>query len=337
METYTRNIITALAQLNEIDMLLWTTAREEADVRKQFSDVKGISVSSPFTHPHTYTKLFRRVVEHHKQRVVWNSVAKEADIVFCTDPMKYPKSIPNAIVMVHDVIPLYANPLWTKAKHSRRYGYVMNAIEHNALAILCPSEFVKDDILRYTSIEESRIHVVPEAGYPVEPDFSSSGGVLQSLGLSDGMRYILYVGRIDPRKNFETLFAAYSQIVKSQPDVRLVIAGGAGRGTTKRMYRRIAEAGLTDAVIHLPGRSDTEIQTLYHHAQAFVFLSYCEGFGLPVIEAMQCGAPVVCSDTTSLPEVAGNAAFIIKPDDVPSATRILTDLLYDSSLRERHR
>jgi glycosyltransferase involved in cell wall biosynthesis len=188
-------------------------------------------------------------------------------------------------------------------------------------------------------VNPDRIAVVPLAAHsrfaPIQHD-SALQSILQRLNIQG--EYILYVGRTeDPRKNLRTLIDAYA-VLRSQraTDALLVIAGRQGVGT-QEIQRQISDLGLEQEVL-LPGIvPDTDLPALLSGASLFVYVSSFEGFGLPVLEAMACGTPVITANTTSLPEVAGDAALLVTPGNVDELTRAMRRLLSEPDLRQQLR
>jgi len=149
-------------------------------------------------------------------------------------------------------------------------------------------------------------------------------------------RFVLYVGTIEPRKNLVMLLGAFRQA--SLADLKLVIVGKRG-WLFQEALARVHELGLEDQVIWTGFVPDDDLPALYSLAQVFAYPSLFEGFGLPVAEAMACGTPVLCSNTSSLPEVAGDAALLLPPTDVcawsQALVRIVQDVSLHADLRER--
>ncbi|MDB5351970.1 MAG: glycosyl transferase group 1 [Planctomycetota bacterium] len=140
--------------------------------------------------------------------------------------------------------------------------------------------------------------------------------------------YVLYVGSLEPRKNLGRLFSAWAQILRDCPGVTLVIAGTAGRIFSGTGFERLPSR------VHLLGRiGDGDLRALYGNAMAFVYPSLYEGFGLPPLEAMACGTPVVVSDAASMPEAVGDAALLVDPLEIDSIAFGLRAVLSDCSLR----
>ena len=216
-------------------------------------------------------------------------------------------------------------------------AYLMDAVPRSvrrAEVILADSESTRQDLIELLHVPGERLFVV----YPgVEARFAS--GVAESaieatLGRYGARRpYILGLGTLQPRKNFCRLIRAFD-LLRRQHHVphNLVIGGGKG-WLYEEIYATVRELGLQKAVL-LPGFvADEDLPALYSAADLFAFPSLYEGFGLPVLEAMGCGTPVVTSSVSSLPEVAGDAALLIPPEDVEALADALWRLINDSALR----
>jgi glycosyltransferase involved in cell wall biosynthesis len=148
-------------------------------------------------------------------------------------------------------------------------------------------------------------------------------------------RYVLHVGTLQPRKNLSRLVSAYARLRDQLPDPpALVLAGGKG-WLYDDLFRQVEGLGLVGQVIfpgHVP--PDHNLAAMYSAAQLYVFPSLFEGFGFPVVEAMRCQTPVVCSNTTSLPELAGDAALTVPPTDVDALAEAMLRVLTDEDLRQ---
>jgi glycosyltransferase involved in cell wall biosynthesis len=227
----------------------------------------------------------------------------------------------------------------THAQLNRRFLQLM--LPHFLRAtdrIIAVSEATRRDVLEHYGPPPERVRVVyhgvntrfkavtPESGRQVQARYR----------LPD--RYILSVGTLEPRKNLITLLEAYHALRAKSSDVLLVIAGGRG-WHSEPFFNKLRALELEDSVRLLGRVPDEDLPALYTLAEVFAFPSLYEGFGLPVLEAMACGAPVICSNASSLPEVAGEAAIQIAPLEVREWTqaleRIRSDAALRASLRER--
>jgi glycosyltransferase involved in cell wall biosynthesis len=205
--------------------------------------------------------------------------------------------------------------------------------------VIAVSEATRRDALRFYGLPPEKIVVIPEG---VEPRFQPESDparlavVRQKYALPD--RFILYVGTIEPRKNLNTLIEAYATLRAQHPDVELVIAGGKG-WLYENFFMRLRSLGLENRVTLAGYVPDDDLPALINCAEVFAFPSVFEGFGLPPLEAMACGVPVVCSNASSLPEVVGDAGIQLPPADprawAEALDRILLDRVLHSALRAR--
>ena len=236
------------------------------------------------------------------------------------------------VVTVHDLAFLRYPEHITK----KRYVYLKRMVAGSARradVILTPSSSTREDVIQLLNANPSRVKVTPLG---VDPRFhpvprDQCDGTLSRLGLD--RPYILAVGTIEPRKNLPRLIQAFIQIAESVPH-DLVLAGPVGWLETET-DEAVATAGLTGRIRRLGGVADDDLLPLYSAADVVAIPSLYEGFGLPVLEALACGAIVVTSNTSSLPEVAGSAAVFVDPHSVDSIAEGLTRALGDTSLRAR--
>ena len=199
--------------------------------------------------------------------------------------------------------------------------------------IITISEFSKREIMELLEVPEEKISVVYCAPSLVR-DYSESEETAEKFGIRDP--FLLYVGTIEPRKNLTRLLRAFD-LLKQRHRIphRLVLAGGKGWGNTE-IYQTAQALPCSDDIIFTGYISSGEKNWLYRHAATFVFPSLYEGFGIPPLEAMFFGCPVVCADAASLPEVAGKAAELVDPAEVESISsgiwRVLSDRQYAEML-----
>ena len=199
------------------------------------------------------------------------------------------------------------------------------------------SQATKDDLVRRYGADPARVRVVHhglgDAFRPVENPLVIAAA-RERHGIAP--RYLLYVGTLQPRKNLERLIDAFA-LVADRPEltgIQLVIVGGRG-WLSEGIERRIAQHGLTKRVRLSGYLPDEDLPALLSGALAFVFPSLYEGFGMPVLEAMACGAPVLTSNTSSLPEVAGDAALLVNPTDPEEIAAGIARMASDGGLRAK--
>ncbi len=199
--------------------------------------------------------------------------------------------------------------------------------------IVTPSECSRQDVIKFYGLPESKIKVIYEAPAPSflpATDTVSLNRVRQQYGLPE--KFILHVGTIEPRKNLSRLLEAFNALLKDWPDLKLVLIGKKG-WLYDSFFRRLQTLGLEEHVI-FPGFVDeADLPACYQLAELFVYPSLYEGFGLPPLEAMASGTPVVSSNSSSLPEVVGQAGLLVDPTNTAALTQALRRVLTDPILR----
>lgn len=244
------------------------------------------------------------------------------------------------VVTIHDmVVKAYPETVRFRTKHLLNTG--MKKSMKRADVIITDSEFSKSEIEKYFPQYSHKVQVVycgvnSDKFYPVE-DNSVIEKVKKSLDIEG--EYFLYLGTIEPRKNLERLIEAYSLLLKKDENVpRLVMAGGKG-WLNSNIYQKVVELKLEKYVQFTKYIPDEDLCPLINGATAFVFPSIYEGFGMPPLEAMACGVPVVCSKEASLPEVVGDCAVMTDAYDPQSIAdgmyRIYSDKALADELRVR--
>lgn len=200
-----------------------------------------------------------------------------------------------------------------------------------ATKIIAVSENTRRDVIDLFAVDPDKVVTIPEG---VDPSFrplpeTEYGAPLERLGVE--RPFVLAVGTLEPRKNYVRLLEAFKVVHDRFSDLVLVIAGAPG-WLYDPIYQRLAELKLNEHVIFTTPK-DADLVALYNAAQVFVYPSLYEGFGLPPLEALACGAPVACSKAASLPEVVGDAAVQFNPLSVEEIAHALCLLLDDGSLR----
>jgi glycosyltransferase involved in cell wall biosynthesis len=199
-----------------------------------------------------------------------------------------------------------------------------------ATALIVPSAATAADLVRLYAVPRAKIHVVPHGLSPrfrPEPDPQRIAAAQARYGISGP--YFFSLGTVQPRKNLARLLEAFAQIGGSP---QLVIAGKRG-WLSEPIERRARELGLEDRVRFAGYVADEDAPALLTGALAFLFPSLYEGFGMPLLEAMACGAPVLASGTSSLPEVADGAALLVNPTDTSAIAAAIARLASDGDLR----
>ena len=240
------------------------------------------------------------------------------------------------VVTVHDVSFLEHPEYFTVTRRSQLSLTVGRTVKR-ASRIITVSEFSRAAILRAYDLDPERVRVIPNAA---NPEFRVVGreraqkAVEAKLGFD--APFVLTVGDLQPRKNQIGLIAAFAKLLTECPQLKhhLVLTGKETWFTPK--VREAARHSGFASRIHFTGFvSDEELLELYNACECFVFPSFYEGFGLPILEAMACGKAVACSNTSSMPEVADGAGLLFDPHQTGEITRALKDILLDAELRGR--
>jgi len=272
-------------------------------------------------------------------RLSWEMVTRPPDLLFVPAhvlPLIHPRC---SVVTVHDLGYFYYPEAHTRFQNS----YLRWSTRYSARAaarVLADSKATRDDLVRHYHIPANKIVVVypgrDENLLPVT-DLAVRSAVRARYGLTG--RYFLHVGTLQPRKNLIRLLHAFAALLASDvelaaSDLQLVISGKKGWLYDDLMAEVHKLGPAAEGRVILTGYvPDADLPALLSGALAFCFPSLYEGFGFPVIEAMSCGAPVVCSNVSSLPEVAGDAALMVDPMDVASLTAALGRIAGDEELR----
>lgn len=236
------------------------------------------------------------------------------------------------VVTVHDVS--FVRYPQTFRRFNRIYLTLFTRFSVNRAArVIAVSQYTKDELIRLWGIPEEKISVVANgldsAFQPAQSTEVES--YRQRRGLPQ--RYLFFLGTLEPRKNLVRLVRAYAASDAPKQGVRLVIAGGKG-WHYDQLFREVMSLGMQDDIVFPGFLPSDEIAWWYRAAEVFIYPSLYEGFGIPVLEAMACGTPVITTTSSSLPEVAGDAAILVEPTDEIALTEAMMQLLDDTNRRQ---
>jgi glycosyltransferase involved in cell wall biosynthesis len=248
------------------------------------------------------------------------SLAGDADVVHAAHPLLIPTRRAAQVVTIHDLFFLL-HPERTRAEIRRDYARLSPSHARRADAVITSSAYTKRLLGEHLGVAPDRVYICP----PGAPTWRTLGRAPNRP--DDG--YILFLGTLEPRKNLDVLLDAYAMLSRgSRRFPRLVIAGGASPDAQPWLHR-ISREPLKEHVLYRGYVTHEEREALYAGARALVLPSLDEGFGLPVLEAMSAGVPVVTSNRGSLPEVVGGAGVLLDPGDVPAWAAALERLTID--------
>lgn len=254
---------------------------------------------------------------------IWEQLELPRFLSKCNNPLLLclantaPLHYKNKVVTVHDLAFLH-NPLWFSYKFRLFYNWLIPRIVHNAKHVITVSEFSKSEISQRLTVPPDKISVIYNAA-------DSRFAILNKQPEQTEKQYILSVGSIDPRKNLKIVFEAHHHL--HDLSIPLKVAGG-----SSKIFNDLDITENLQNVQFLGRVSDDELIQLYKEATVFVYPSLYEGFGLPPVEAMKSGVPVVTSDIPVLREVCQDAALYVDPMDSVAVSQAVRSLLTDEHL-----
>ncbi len=318
---YTKELINALAHIDKKNEYWIVREKSAGDISK---NVKELIIPSKKIPGAGAYRLFVTIPKKLAQKGV--------DIVVEPrhfGPFNLPKKI-KRVTVIHDLSPIHY-PQWHQFASSKLQQLFLPTILKRADHIITNSNFTAQDVISYfpfTKNKTSGILLGKEDFFEPKPNPS----ILAKLGLHTP--YILHTGTIEPRKNLRLLVKAFEQIkTENATNLQLVLVGKLG-WKSKDLQEQIAASPFKKDIILLGYVERAFLPTVYTNAKAFVYPSHFEGFGLPVLEAMACGTPVLVSNVSSLPEIIGTAGLVFPPNNQAELVKSMNQLLGDDSLQQ---
>lgn len=258
----------------------------------------------------------------------------KTDIFFFPNFVDFPVITKRRILMIPDMS-FVQFPQFTEKRNLRVLNRGVSASAKRADKILTISESAKSEIIDHYKIDPNKVVVVylaPNDGIIKVDDLRSIEDVRKKYGIKN--KYILFVGTIEPRKNIKGLIHAFYKLSdKIRKEYQLVIAGGKG-WYYDEVFDLIEKYEMNDEVIFTGYANESDLSCIYSGASLFVFPSFYEGFGIPVLEAFKCGVPVISSSASSLPEVGGDAVLYFDPYSTEDIRRNIERVLEDKELAD---
>ncbi|HBB24750.1 MAG TPA: hypothetical protein DCZ59_00635 [Bacteroidetes bacterium] len=335
IERYSRELINALLRTQaDLTCTLVVNEHDGCAVQQYFDLDRRVLVDDCLPNERRLGAPLRPLMRLVRQRKL-SFAAQKADVVHLLSPGKIIPSKRPILTTIHDLFPMYPN-MGIDGYLARRFpGRVRRHLAASS-AIVCPSAYVAGTINEYFPACRLPITVTPLAASdefvptPMQDDMRNTYGLHRP--------YVLFVGRVDPRKNLHRMMYAWSTLpvsVRRNAEFVLMMAGG-DEAVTR--FRQENSSVLSDPSIRIitdvPTRAMIQILS---SARALAFATLGEGFGLPVLEAMRCGCPVITSSTTSLPEVGGEAALYVDPTNVEQIADMMMQCIVDDDLVQQRR
>jgi glycosyltransferase involved in cell wall biosynthesis len=323
-ESYATNLIEALARIDSVNQYTIYVTRREA--RDRFGH-RWPNFSVRTTRPHT--PLIRIPL------TLSAELRKHPVDVLHVQFTSPPFSPCPVVVSIHDLSFEHLPDTFTwRSRQQLRLTVRRSA--RKAAQIISLSEDGRADLIATYQLDPEKISVIPLAA-PAHFCWTGDEQELQRVRQTYGIEgeYILSVGAIQPRKNLSRLLTAYSRLRWANPEGKLpkLVLVGKCAWLYEETLRTISEMGITDSVVLTGYVPQADLPPLYSGAVCFVYPSYFEGFGLPPLEAMKCGAPVIVGNKTSLPEVVGDAGVLVDPFDVDEIASAMQRVIADPGLR----
>ena len=313
---YTRQLVGELLRQNPDDefMLFFSTLRGFNKIKEKLKEWGGDDKVHVVGFP--FPPVFWQFVWNKLNLIKIEWLIGKVDVFHCWDYLIPPSNCPR-IVTIHDLTPILYPGTHT-IKIVDNFKLVLQKIRHEKIPVLTVSENSKKDLIKHAGINADSLHVVYNGKDKFEPPVSNTENI------SD--KYILCVGTREPRKNLNKVVAAFNLIAGKYPELRLIIVGkyGWGKELVSSIKNRVKILGFIsrEKLIHL-----------YKNAVCLVYPSLYEGFGLPVLDAMSLGCPVITSKTSSLPEVGGEAVLYVNPNDEKEISASIMRMIEESELR----
>ena len=307
---YTVHLAGALARRADVDLTLFGR-RADAARWPRLAPRSRLVSSAPGARP---------------LRLAWEQVRLPAlldryDVAVHHGPhytMPHRSSVPT-VVTIHD-LSFFVSPQWHERSKVLLFRRAIASSARRAAAVVCPSRATADELARWCQVD-AEVFVAPhgvDAGRfrPEEPRSGADGAALSAVDrrLAAGRPYLLFVGTLEPRKDVPTLVRAFARVADRHPDALLVLAGGEGWGMDA-VEGAIESSDVSPRIVRTGYVPDETVPALLRSAVAAVYPSLYEGFGLPALEALACGTPLVTTSGTAMEEVAADAAVLVDPGD----------------------
>ena len=345
---YTRELVTTLLALESahqyiifaatggLDPGCWnleTEKLQESSIQYPASSIQRSASSLQFRTLPLSDDWIARLWHRLRLPISVEAITGSLDVFYSPDFVLPPtRRATRTLLTVHDLSYLHY-PEHFVPKLVRYLDRAVSRSVARADQVLADSKATRADLIAHLGTPPEKVEVLyggVDSRFRPEKEPGENEHLCARYGLSEGC-YVLSVGTIQPRKNYERLVQAFSQV--RAPDLSLVIAGGKG-WLYEKLFQQVKELNMQDRVQFTGYIDDIDLPLVYNLAEVFVFPSLYEGFGIPPLEAMSCGVPVVAADNSSLPEAVGDAGLLVDAEDVEALAAALTQVLDDTALRQ---
>ena len=289
-------------------------------------NVTPIVLSPPARHPFLFYWWFEFSVHRALKKY-------KADIFISTDGFLSLKTQVPTLLVIHDIAHVHF-PNQVKYLEQKYYNYFMPQFAHKAARIATVSNYSKQDIHQQYQVPLEKIDVVYNGARADFKPLATQEQIAIKNKYADGADYFFYIGAVHPRKNIHRLITAFDQFKAATNAPLKLLIGGRWAWQTGLVQEAYQSAAHKEDITFLGYIPDEEVPLLMASAFAFTYISSFEGFGIPLLEAMYCGVPVITSNVSSMPEVVGEAGLLVEPDSIASIVMTMTSLLKNADLRQ---
>ena len=337
IKTYARELIRGLSEEYSDDSFILLSTFSGSKKRKLealFENHPNITVRRAVPHRNMLGNGFSFITKF-LSGILWRVSSRKLDIVHLTDPFGSLVLPRKFVATVHDIFPITLNEFKgseLECFYLRRTPRILK----KARAIITPSSYVHNSLQEYFPESSCPVIPVPEAASDEFHPRCRNVEILKPYGL-DEHPYFIFVGRVDPRKNISGLIEAYMELpegIRSDNLLALVLSGRPQ--DLEEFQNRYGHLLNADGIVYLRDVPQRDLYHLYSSALSFVFPTLDEGFGLPVLEAMQSGCPVIASDLSCIPEIAGEAAILVDPRNSTALMKSMILLAQSPGKREEY-
>ena len=261
------------------------------------------------------------------------------DVFHCIDWFMYPSRAAKINAMTYFDLTTTLFPQFHEEMNIEKEKFRLKMLNRYDV-VFTISQSTRNDLLKHSTIDPKKVVV----NY-IDTDeiynnciYKSRAEIASKYRIPEGYRYLLSVSTIEPRKNFQKVLEAFSTFLNKNPGERYVLlCTGLWGWKNDELNEYLRKCDFSDRVIFTGFADNADLPSLYHHADCFLYLSFYEGFGLPILEAMKSRCPVVCSDTSSMPEVVGDTGVLVPPDDTEAIVRAIETVVFDPAAAEKMR